>query len=171
MSRAAAAAADGCTCTGRRRLLRAAASGPLHPQADRQCCEDNPDAPTHHEVLLPGHLLLKFLREQLETALDALRQQVGWPPSTQAHGQHARPCRSVACCCLCIAVHAGQASPNTVPAPLSPTPACPLILRSPKVRRDLEQRPGEVNLQDEQYIRKAADRMQDVVSLGAGGRC
>ncbi|KAL4423560.1 hypothetical protein ABPG77_004600, partial [Micractinium sp. CCAP 211/92] len=77
----------------------------LYALADRQCSEDNPDAPTHHEVLLPGHLLLKFLREQLETALDALKQQV---------------------------------------------------------RRDLEQRPGEVNLQDEQYIRKASDRMQDV---------
>jgi DNA-directed RNA polymerase beta subunit len=47
------------------------------PQADRRCCEDNPDALTHHEVLLPGHLMLKFLREQLETALDAFRQQVG----------------------------------------------------------------------------------------------
>jgi DNA-directed RNA polymerase beta subunit len=46
-------------------------------QADRRCCEDNPDALTHHEVLLPGHLMLKFLREQLETALDAFRQQVG----------------------------------------------------------------------------------------------
>ncbi len=38
----------------------------------------------------------------------------------------------------------------------------------PQVRRDLEQRPGEVNLQDEQYIRKASDRMQDVVRPGAG---
>lgn len=49
---------------------------PCPPQADRQCCEDNPDALTHHEVLLPGHLLLKFLREQLETALDAFKSQV-----------------------------------------------------------------------------------------------
>ncbi|PSC76790.1 DNA-directed RNA polymerase I subunit 2 isoform X1 [Micractinium conductrix] len=77
----------------------------LFALADRQCGEDNPDAPTHHEVLLPGHLLLKFLREQLETALDAFRQQV---------------------------------------------------------LRDLETRPEVVNLQDEQYIRKTAERMQDV---------
>lgn len=48
-------------------------------QADRQCGEDNPDALTHHEVLLPGHLLLKVLREQLETALEAFRQQVRAP--------------------------------------------------------------------------------------------
>ncbi|EFN59491.1 hypothetical protein CHLNCDRAFT_138110, partial [Chlorella variabilis] len=77
----------------------------LYALADRQCGEDNPDALTHHEVLLPGHLLLKVLREQLETALEAFRQQV---------------------------------------------------------RRDLDTRPEVVNLQDEQYIRKTAERMQDV---------
>jgi len=48
----------------------------LYALANGQCCEDNPDALTHHEVLLPGHLLLKFLREQLETCLDLFRQQV-----------------------------------------------------------------------------------------------
>lgn len=48
----------------------------LYALANGQCCEDNPDALTHHEVLLPGHLLLKFMREQLETCLDLLRQQV-----------------------------------------------------------------------------------------------
>lgn len=32
-----------------------------------------------------------------------------------------------------------------------------------QVRRDLESRPEVVNLQDEQYVRKVADRMQDVV--------
>ncbi|GLC33155.1 hypothetical protein PLESTB_000364600 [Pleodorina starrii] len=31
--------------------------------------DDNPDALTHHEILLPGHLLLKFLKERLEDAL------------------------------------------------------------------------------------------------------
>jgi hypothetical protein len=88
------------------RRCRSPGSAPRTPQADRQCSEDNPDALTHHEALLPGHLLLKFLREQLETALEAFRAQV---------------------------------------------------------RRDLEQRPEVVNLQDEQYIRRTADRMQDVV--------
>jgi len=48
----------------------------LYALVDGQCCEDNPDALTHHEVLLPGHLLLKCMREQLETCLDGLRQQV-----------------------------------------------------------------------------------------------
>lgn len=37
------------------------------------------------------------------------------------------------------------------------------------MRRDLETRPDAVNLQDEQYIRKTADRMQDVVRCCA--RC
>ncbi|EFJ43848.1 hypothetical protein VOLCADRAFT_95925 [Volvox carteri f. nagariensis] len=35
--------------------------------------EDNPDALTHHEILLPGHLLLKFLKERLEDALGTAR--------------------------------------------------------------------------------------------------
>ena len=38
-------------------------------QANSACCEDNPDALTHHELLLPGHLLVKFLREKLEDCL------------------------------------------------------------------------------------------------------
>lgn len=63
---------------------------------------------THHEVLLPGHLLLKFLREQLENCLDAFRQQVV---------------------------------------------------------RELERAPEAVNLQDEAYVKKAAERMPDVVSI------
>ena len=41
-----------------------------------QCTEDNPDALTHQEVLLPGHLLLKFMREQLEICLETLKNQV-----------------------------------------------------------------------------------------------
>jgi hypothetical protein len=36
------------------------------------CCEDNPDALTHQEVLLPGHLLLKFIKEKLEDGLITL---------------------------------------------------------------------------------------------------
>ena len=45
-------------------------SQPLPPhQANSACCEDNPDALTHHELLLPGHLLVKFLREKLEDCL------------------------------------------------------------------------------------------------------
>ena len=47
----------------------------------------------------------------------------------------------------------------------SPRPALPPPSRAPRrlqVRRDLESRPEVVNLQDEQYIRKTAERMQDV---------
>ncbi|KXZ56278.1 hypothetical protein GPECTOR_1g243 [Gonium pectorale] len=36
--------------------------------------EDNPDAATHHEILLPGHLLLKFLKEKLEDCLGIARE-------------------------------------------------------------------------------------------------
>lgn len=43
--------------------------------------------------------------------------------------------------------------------------------RGAQVRRDLDTRPEVVNLQDEQYIRKTAERMQDVVRPGAGRRC
>lgn len=45
-------------------------------QANGQCCEDNPDALNMHELLLPGHLLLKFMKEQLENCLESLIQQV-----------------------------------------------------------------------------------------------
>lgn len=77
----------------------------LYALANSQCSEDNPDALTHHEVLLPGHLLLKFMKEQLEGCLDAFKAQV---------------------------------------------------------RRDLDKTPEAVNLQDEQYIKRAAEKMQDV---------
>ena len=43
------------------------------PQVNQQCCEDNPDALTHHELLLPGHLLAKFAKEKLEDCLAALK--------------------------------------------------------------------------------------------------
>jgi DNA-directed RNA polymerase beta subunit len=41
-----------------------------------QCCEDNPDALTHHEVLLPGHLLLKYFKEKLEDCLEVLQEAI-----------------------------------------------------------------------------------------------
>jgi len=47
----------------------------LNPrQVNQQCCEDNPDALTHHELLLPGHLLAKFAKEKLEDCLMALKE-------------------------------------------------------------------------------------------------
>ena len=45
-------------------------------QVNGHCIEDNPDALTHQEALLPGHLLLKFMREQLEVCLQTLKMQV-----------------------------------------------------------------------------------------------
>jgi DNA-directed RNA polymerase I subunit RPA2 len=45
-------------------------------QVNGQCCEDNPDALTHHELLLPGHLLLKFFKEKLDDCLAALAEAV-----------------------------------------------------------------------------------------------
>ena len=41
-----------------------------------QCSEDNPDALTHHEILLPGQLLCKFLHEKLSEGLDMIKAQV-----------------------------------------------------------------------------------------------
>jgi DNA-directed RNA polymerase I subunit RPA2 len=50
-----------------------------------------------------------------------------------------------------------QFSPS-LPPRVSPANSSFLL----QVRRDMETRPEIVNLQDEQYIRKTADRMQDV---------
>ena len=36
------------------------------------CCEDNADALTHHELLLPGHLLCKILKEKLGDCLGTM---------------------------------------------------------------------------------------------------
>lgn len=77
----------------------------LYALANGVCGEDNPDALTHHEVLLPGHLLLKFLREQLEVNLDIIKQAFN---------------------------------------------------------RDIERAPEAVNLADEEYVRKMAEKMVDV---------
>lgn len=48
----------------------------LLPQVNGQCCEDNPDALTHHELLLPGHLLLKFFKEKLDDCLAVLADTI-----------------------------------------------------------------------------------------------
>jgi DNA-directed RNA polymerase I subunit RPA2 len=57
----------------------------LYALVNGQCAEDNPDALTHQEALLPGHLLLKFMREQLEVCLDALKDQVRRDRETESH--------------------------------------------------------------------------------------
>lgn len=45
----------------------------LYALVNRQCHEDNPDALTHHEVLLPGHLMLKFVKECMQDFLEAMK--------------------------------------------------------------------------------------------------
>lgn len=54
---------------------------PTHPpsmshQVNSACCEDNADALSHHEVLLPGHLLMKFLKEKLEDCMLSFKEAV-----------------------------------------------------------------------------------------------
>eukprot|EP00873_Tetraselmis_striata_P041965 jgi/Tetstr1/462229/TSEL_000628.t1 len=48
----------------------------LYALANGKCCEDNPDANTFHEILLPGHLLCKFMKEKLEDCLARFSAQV-----------------------------------------------------------------------------------------------
>lgn len=48
----------------------------LYALANGKCCEDNPDANTFHEILLPGHLLCKFMKEKLEDCLARFAAQV-----------------------------------------------------------------------------------------------
>lgn len=48
----------------------------LYALVNKQCCEDNPDTLTHHEILLPGQLLQKFFKEKVEVALSDLAEQV-----------------------------------------------------------------------------------------------
>ena len=57
-------------------------------------------------------------------------------------------------------------SPRRPGPPLHPHPH-PHLARTParthtQIKRDVEQRPDGVNLQDEAYLRKAADRMPDI---------
>jgi hypothetical protein len=60
----------------------------LYALVNLQCCEDNPDALTHHEVLLPGQLLIKFFKEKCEDVLTAFSEQV----------HSAGGCNVVKCC-------------------------------------------------------------------------
>ena len=51
----------------------------LYALANLQCCEDNPDGLTYHEILLPGQLLAKFFKEQAEGVLADLAEHVRTP--------------------------------------------------------------------------------------------
>lgn len=47
----------------------------LYALVGGQCSEDNPDALTHHEILLPGQLLCKFLQDKLQECLEIFKAQ------------------------------------------------------------------------------------------------
>ena len=47
----------------------------LYALVNLQCCEDSPDALTHHEILLPGQLLVKYFKEKAEEAVHELGEQ------------------------------------------------------------------------------------------------
>jgi DNA-directed RNA polymerase beta subunit len=48
----------------------------LYALVNLQCCEDNPDTLTHHEILLPGQLLVKLFKEKVEEAMTGMVEQV-----------------------------------------------------------------------------------------------
>jgi DNA-directed RNA polymerase I subunit RPA2 len=52
----------------------------LYALVNFQCCEDNADALSHHEILLPGQLLAKFFKERVEEGLSEFAQQVHTSP-------------------------------------------------------------------------------------------
>lgn len=58
----------------------------LYAMVAGAACDDNADALTHHEIMLPGHLLLKFMKEKLSDALNLLKDQV------QGHNKHVHTC-------------------------------------------------------------------------------
>lgn len=48
----------------------------LYALVNLQCCEDDPDALTHHEILLPGHLMAKYFKEKVEESLNDFVEHV-----------------------------------------------------------------------------------------------
>ena len=48
----------------------------LYALVGGQCSDDNPDALTHHEIMLPGQLLCKFLQDKLQEAQEIFKTQV-----------------------------------------------------------------------------------------------
>ncbi|KAG8865412.1 hypothetical protein FRB96_000302 [Tulasnella sp. 330] len=41
-----------------------------------ECCQDNPDSPANHEVLLPGYLYSMIIRERLEVAISDVKRAI-----------------------------------------------------------------------------------------------
>jgi DNA-directed RNA polymerase beta subunit len=57
------------------------------------CGEDNADALSHHEVLLPGTLLSKFMSDKLAEALGVFKRQVSLCSLLAAVSLASRACR------------------------------------------------------------------------------
>ena len=95
--------------------------GKLFALVDERCCADNPDAATSHEVLLAGHLLMRFMREKLWECLEAVREGVRRDAARapQAIALQARP------------PHRALVLPTPLPPPPSPCPRPPRAARPP----------------------------------------
>jgi DNA-directed RNA polymerase I subunit RPA2 len=48
----------------------------LYALAAGACQPDNPDAPSNHELLLPGHLMQFYLKEKVADWLTAIRDGI-----------------------------------------------------------------------------------------------
>lgn len=48
----------------------------LYSTVQGKCCVDNSDSPMHHEILLPGHLILAAIKDRLGVAMETLRLQL-----------------------------------------------------------------------------------------------
>lgn len=167
--------------------------GKLYALVDEQCCEDNPDALTSHEVhqfticmaplccpsclvcsgaahisrtadvdigftdaqvLLPGHLLMRFTREKLEDCLAALKDSIARDAARSPEAVNLQVGR---CCTLHCALHACSLSVKATACSDGAAPVgVSIVLLSESMMMSVHP------LQDESYMRKLADRMPDI---------
>ncbi|KAJ9526862.1 hypothetical protein QJQ45_017765 [Haematococcus lacustris] len=136
----------------------------LYALANGACCDDNADALTHHELLLPGHLLCKFLKEKLEDCMDVFKTMVhkdlgldatGAPEGGGRPGQgYISRVGGTMAAVWVTHVARPAALPRCLPAclPAVPGPNTPGPSRAPET----------VNLGDATYLKKVCDKMPDV---------
>lgn len=48
----------------------------LYALVSGECCADNPDAPQHQEILLPGHIYNMIVKEKIYDWLNSIKQQI-----------------------------------------------------------------------------------------------
>ncbi len=61
-------------------------------QVNSACCDDNADALTHHELMMPGHLMCKFIKVRASPLHSATT--ASWPashPHAAMRRWHQRP--------------------------------------------------------------------------------